>query len=54
MTNLRPDTYTRIRHGGGRLPPDCLHMQVNKLPTIWLSILLRLINSNSINNVARR
>jgi hypothetical protein len=40
MTSLRPDAYTRIRHAGGKLPPDCLHMKPSNVPSVWLSILL--------------
>jgi len=32
---LRPDAHTAFRHGGGRLPPDCLHWSLPGVPDVW-------------------
>lgn len=50
MTSLRPDAYTRIRHGAGKLPPDCLHMKPSNVPSVWLSILLRHMMTNTVKS----
>lgn len=40
LSHLRPDAHTAFRHGGGRLPPDCLHLTLPGLPDTWNSIML--------------
>lgn len=36
----RPDAHTAKRHGGGRLPPDCLHWSLPGVPDVWNYMLL--------------
>ena len=36
----RPDAHTAKRHGGGRLPPDCLHWALPGVPDVWNYMLL--------------
>ena len=40
MARLRPDAHTAVRHGGGRLPPDCLHWALPGLPDVWNAMLV--------------
>jgi hypothetical protein len=43
LSNQRPDAHTAFRHGGGRLPPDCLHFSLPGVPDWWNALLLSAI-----------
>ena len=40
LSNQRPDAHTAVRHGKGRLPPDCLHFSLPGVPDTWNALLL--------------
>lgn len=40
LSALRPDAHTAFRHGGGRLPPDCLHWSLPGVPDAWNRMLI--------------
>jgi hypothetical protein len=44
VTRLRPDAHTAVRHGGGKLPPDCLHLALPGVPDVWNALLLGAID----------
>lgn len=39
MSAPRPDAHTAMRHGMGKLPPDCLHYTVPGVPDWWNALL---------------
>lgn len=41
LSITRPDAHTAFRHGGGRLPPDCLHWSLPGVPDVWNALLLQ-------------
>ena len=40
LSASRPDGHTAFRHGGGRLPPDCLHWSLPGVPDVWNYLLI--------------
>lgn len=40
MSALRPDAHSKVRYGGGRLPPDCSHWSLPGVPDWWNVMLL--------------
>ncbi len=43
MTHQRPDGHTQFRHGGGTMPPDCMHMTIPGIPDTWNALLIRAV-----------
>jgi len=40
LSDSRPDGHTMTQHGGGRLPPDCLHYALPGVPDVWNALLI--------------
>ena len=40
LSRLRPDAHSKVRYGGGLLPPDCSHLAVPGVPDWWNLLLL--------------
>ena len=40
LSRSRPDAHSKVRYGGGLLPPDCSHLAVPGVPDWWNLLLL--------------
>ena len=43
LSHMRPDAHSKVRYGGGRLPPDYSHLAIPGVPDWWNLLLLWLI-----------